>query len=314
MPPAATFPPVTDQESTASRPLTAWLVRLSGAWILAGALFKLLEGTPGDLPQVVRDFPLELGLTYKLAISIELALAGLAFLRPRWAWLPLIGCFLLFDAILVSLIASGAENCGCFGGSISMPPWLMLSIDTVLLVGVLATSPWRNLPPRGLPIPFVALVCAVGIGLPWFFDREVPTDPTVVVAGEELEDTNSYVIFDLASWEGQDIGETPLAKFMNVYEMPPDGVWVLYRADCEHCADHLAQMADHEQGERFVTLIRLMQDHDSDGNRLIHRMPAGDFVQNVELPATVKYVMQTPGELELEGFNVVRGEEGVEVH
>ena len=39
--------------------LAALFVRLGAAWLLAGALFKLLAGTPADLPPVVQDLPLE---------------------------------------------------------------------------------------------------------------------------------------------------------------------------------------------------------------------------------------------------------------
>ena len=103
-------------------PLPVLIVRLCGLWIAVGALFKLLLGTPNDLPQIVRDFPLELGLTYNLTISIELCIALLALMRPRWSWLPLIAIYLVFEGVLVSQMAAGDANCGCFGSKITIPP------------------------------------------------------------------------------------------------------------------------------------------------------------------------------------------------
>ena len=37
-------------------------------------------------------------------------------------------CHFVFDAVLLTQL--GAENCGCFGTKVSMPPWLMLTIDS----------------------------------------------------------------------------------------------------------------------------------------------------------------------------------------
>ena len=146
------------------------IVRLAGLWILAGALFKLLQGTPNDLPQIVRDFPLELGLTYKLAITLELCVAFVALLRPRWAWLLLCLVFLLFDAVLMTQIVGGAASCGCFGSQISIAPGTMLAIDTALLIGLVVTKPWSSLRTGG-PNPLVITTAlALGVALPWLLE------------------------------------------------------------------------------------------------------------------------------------------------
>ena len=41
-----------------TRPLTVVALLLAGGWILAGALFKLLQGSPALLPAFMRDLPL----------------------------------------------------------------------------------------------------------------------------------------------------------------------------------------------------------------------------------------------------------------
>ena len=226
-----------DDERTRHR-LAATVVRLIGLWILAGAAFKLLWGTPNDLPQVVRDVPLELGLTYRLAIGIELGVAFLAFLRPRWAW-PLAACVLLvFDAVLLTQL--GAENCGCFGSKISMPPWLMLAIDSTLLVALLATRPWSKLARGGPNVVMLAGACALGLVLPWVLDRQAL--PSSVESSDRSEREprlgRPWVQLDVTAWVGKDVWDTPLARWIDVTSLPLSGLWVLYRNTCDHCAAH----------------------------------------------------------------------------
>lgn len=293
----------------------------TGVWILLGATFKLFWGTPADLPQVVRDVPLELGLTYRLVIAVELVLVALAFLKPRWAWLPLMGTLVLFDLILQRQIDAGAATCGCFGSKIQMSPWVMLAIDSALFLGILFTRPWASLRGKGAPAVLVLAVAAVGVALPWVLDREVGTPATAGQAGgasggettinDEIVLPNSWVQLDIRKWVGKDLGETELGRRMDVYSMPPDALWVLYRTTCDHCAAHLAKLADEEIGQRFLVLCRLKDKKDSDENRLVHRMPEGDFVFHCELPDTLEYVVTTPAEMEVEAYVVKRAEEGV---
>lgn len=318
-------------------PAARWPARLAigltGLWLLLGAGFKLFLGTPADLPQVVRDLPMELGLTYRLVIAVELVLVSLAFLRPRWAWLPLLGTLVVFDLILQQQIDAGAASCGCFGSKITMSPWVMLGIDSALFLAILLTRPWTTLPRKGAPVVLFVAVAAVGIALPWLLDREertpAPTTATtspsgtggtsgpggdgeVTVNGQPVR--GGWVQLPLAKWVGMDIGETELGRRVSdVYDTPPDALWVLYRSTCDHCAKHLARMADEEIGQRFLVLCRLKEKNDTEENRLVHRMPTGDFVFERELPATTEYLMTTPGELEVQGFVVTRGEEGVPV-
>ena len=289
------------------------IVRLAGLWILAGALFKLLQGTPNDLPQIVRDFPLELGLTYKLAITLELCVAFVALLRPRWAWLLLCLVFLLFDAVLVTQIAGGAASCGCFGSQISIAPGTMLAIDTALLIGLVVTKPWSSLRTGG-PNPLVITTAlALGVALPWLLDRQL--GPGAVDAdGQLLEGV--WKELDVESWVGRDVwdtplGEPPLNEHIDVRALPLDGLWVFWRHTCDHCAAHLAELARTETGERFVTLVQLREPHDTEANRVVHEMPAGDFVLHAALPDTINYVITTPAELLLAGGRVVAAQEAV---
>ena len=284
----------------------------TGAWILTGALFKLLLGTPADLPEPVKDVGLPLGTTYRLAISIELVLATLAFFKPRWAWLPLLGALVVFDLVLTHEIERGESSCKCFGGNLSVPPMLMLAIDSALFLGLVLTRPWSTVRARGAPAVLVVTLAALGVALPWVYDRETSAEEDGGVVIDEEPVRGGYAVLDVESWVGKDLGDTELGRRMDsVYSMPPDALWVLYRWTCEHCAKHLRELADTELGQRYLVLCRLKESVDSDANRQLDRMPEGDFVFHCELPDTVEYVVTTPAELEVEAFVVKRAAEGV---
>ena len=153
-----------------TRLASAWIVVIA-LWVAAGALFKLFWGTPALLPAAVRDIGLDLGLTYNLAIGIELAIVAVALLAPRLGWVLELLLLLVFDVVLGTQIAAGDASCGCFGAKLSMPPWVMLAIDSVLLFGLLALRPWSGLG-KGAPLALLAAAAAAALALPWFFDRQ----------------------------------------------------------------------------------------------------------------------------------------------
>ena len=309
------LPPNSSAPSRRGHRAASLAVRLAALWLLAGALFKLLKGTPADLPTIVQALPFELGLTYKFAILIELCLGGIALLRPRWAWPFLVVAFVVFDLVLVSQIADGASSCGCFGSDVPVSPWAMLGIDTALLLAMLFTRPWARL--RRRPVGIVAplgsvAVVALAVLLPFvWFDRQTYQDGAVV--------PGSFLILDVESWTGTDVwdtelGQLPLSEYIDVTALPLDGLWVFWRATCDHCAAHLEHLEQVETGERFITLIQLEEPHDSEANRVVHRMPVGNFVQHAALPPQITYVIQTPAEMTLEGGRIVSAAEAVGDH
>lgn len=293
------------------------------AWILAGALFKLLYGSPNDLPAILRELPLSIDLVYKLAIAIELALVGLALLKPRYAWPLLALTLLVFDAILLQQIASGATSCGCFGSKLTISPKRMLLIDSTLLAALLVSRPWSGLRARGAPLALVLPVCALLAALPWGLDRRVDTiapvrpDPSTpaaahsrgLPAGEGPSSLlASYAVLEPKSWIGRDIWDTQLSKWIDVETLALDGTWVLYRRTCDHCATHLERMSREDHGERPIVLVRIVETRDNDQNQLVHVLPQGAHVMHAELPASIDFVVTTPVVLELEG-GVVRSAE-----
>ena len=148
----------------------ATFLRLAALWLLAGALFKLLMGSPKDLPPSVLSFArgieLNADLTLRLAVAIELVIGVLALLRPKLAWLPITLQFIVFEAILLQMVLGGDASCGCFGSQITVPPQVMLGIDSVVLLCLLLSKPWHQAPAPspGLPTVLVLLLCGAA---PW---------------------------------------------------------------------------------------------------------------------------------------------------
>jgi hypothetical protein len=58
-------------------------------------------------------------------------------------------------------------------------------------------------------------------------------------------------------------------------------------------------------------LVRLEEPTDTEANRVVMRMPEGDFVQRASLPPSQDYVLTTPAELLVEDGRVVAAREGV---
>jgi hypothetical protein len=207
------------------------------------------------------------------------------------------------------LLARGTANCGCFGSRVHVPPAAMLALDTALLLGILLVRPWSSLIDRRPGIPWLLTALALALGLPWLADREA-TGATPV--GTTLR---PYVALELEAWVGKDVWDTPLGRpplseHLDATSLPPDGLWVFWRWTCDHCREHLAELARSEQGARLITLLRLREPIDSPENRVVAELPAGDFVVNPELPPDFDYVITTPGELLLEGGRIVRAVEG----
>ena len=289
---------------------------LAALWILAGALFKLTAGSPGDLPPIVREtFAIDLGLKYRLAIGIELAVVATALFRPGLGWLLVMAQLLVFEVVLA--LSLGEDSCGCFGSDVPISPALMLGIDSALFLALLAARPWRGFRGRHAPLALMGVVVAIVAALPWLFDREIQLeDGPQLSPNTEQGDTgemegSGWIEFKLAAWEGQLVHDTPLAQFVDPNSLPDTGLYVLWRWDCDHCAKHLAAMAEKEHGERMIVLLRLESAGDHEGNRAVYQKPSGPFVVEVNLPPTVEYVVTTPGELDVEGYTILRGEEGV---
>lgn len=160
-----------NSQSAPSSKYARLAVALASLWILVGAGFKLLAGTPNDLPVPVLQFfaDVDPGVKLKLAISIELVVVALGLLAPALGWFWVGGSLAVFVAILLVMLGQGAESCGCFGTAVKFPPEAMLAIDSVLLVSLLVSRPWRSLRgARSAPAMVLLALAALGAAAPWF--------------------------------------------------------------------------------------------------------------------------------------------------
>lgn len=176
-------------------------------WLLAGAMFKLVERNPNLLPPPVldavrwaagagnaSDLGAFLNFAMRFLIGTEIVLVGLMIFVPRLARLVAAVTMGLFVAILVLTIAPGVTaeaiktkgllatlsgSCGCFGSS-GPPAGAMLLIDACLLGIVLACRPnaWGRTRPSGmLPLGAVVASLVVGYGLSFGVpDRTITLD------------------------------------------------------------------------------------------------------------------------------------------
>ncbi|QDV07763.1 hypothetical protein Poly30_32950 [Planctomycetes bacterium Poly30] len=158
---------MTDSKNTPALP--GFALSAGMLWLLVGALYKLFDGSPNDLPKIVTEYsPFASNWeTMRAAIIIELAVVGLVIAKPRLGWLFLVGAYGTFLAILYPLVQEGAASCGCFGSSVTMKPETMMAIDGGLLALIVISRPWRIAKESGLGWAGYLPLLAVAIAGPW---------------------------------------------------------------------------------------------------------------------------------------------------
>lgn len=168
-------------------------------WILAGAVFKLYDRTPQNLPSgiraVARMWSIDLELLMRSLIGLELFAAAAMVLVPRVARPMAIFMLSCFCAILIWEMARASTKCGCFG-DLPIQPWQMLLIDGSLLAGVIVfryrpSTPAEEAPKGGLrSILATALLLVAGLGVA-FAVPNPPAREQVQNGGDEENGTRS---------------------------------------------------------------------------------------------------------------------------
>jgi hypothetical protein len=289
-------------ETRTPRPSLARLaVYLAAAWLLAWAAMKLFFGNPMEVPELVRaNSPFEPELTFKLAISVELSIACLAVVRPAWGWLPMAGLYAFFVALLVPMVASGAESCGCGGGAIKMPPLLMMSIDAALLAGLLVTKPWRALAGKGLSPVLLVVGLAVAWAAPWLVIRSAKDIVGPITAETVKSGGIRYVELSPEKWKGQAIHDVAeLTRWIEPEKLPVEGSIVAWRQSCPHCAKHLRELATKDDGSRQFLLVQVQDDLANSPE--VDAMPQGDHVTKFAFPENLQGAFTTPFEAIVSG-------------
>lgn len=169
-------------------------------WLLAGALWKLSERDPRLLPKPVMDVIASLneatvgysreeylGPALRIIIAAEVAMALMMFFSPRFSRFLGISVMGLFVVILTMLVSSGAASCGCFGKS-GPPPVMMLSIDGLLLLGLLVCAPRRSAQswPKALGVAGASIMVGAGVAFSVPEHTQISlSDPPGPVTGDE---------------------------------------------------------------------------------------------------------------------------------
>lgn len=313
-------------------PRTAgWVIRVAALWLLAGALGKATSGSPSALPAPILESDLDPFRVIPAAVVIEITVALVAIMRPRWAWLPLALLFSAFSLLLIAHIRSGAEHCGCFGGALTMPAGVMLAIDAALAILVVVSAIVSRAWPFGTPFSGQRTVASpllgaalVGVTLGWATDARLrplrpldsPASPPSSPASPsppswQLPETlPAEVILRPVLWINKRLAETELGRFTDVSRFPPTATIVIYYESCNHCADHLRELAALQEANpahstQYV-LVQLPTPQGPNIKLFVDRVPKGLHVKMPE--AITRWVITPPWDVFIEDGVVKRAE------
>jgi len=322
---------------TESRPISALigqvLVRVVvPAWILTGAIFKLIEASPSLLPRYSILDPasriefINLEVLLATLIGLEITAAMAMIFLPRIARLTAIFMLACFCAILINEIRNGATSCGCFGGW-SPPPELMLAIDGALLVGVLAIAPgkWKSSLASTAAMILLSVCGFVASFALVLRSPPPPVEPIVEAIEEPIGDgTVESVIKPAPTYSSRNPSPLPLPSYwymgdseiegwagsswheLNLIQLMPR--WpkndpaigtrylVFYRRSCSHCEEMFHNdFAANAELSRHVVAIEIPEDTDRlrDPDNA-WPMPEIELDDMLELPVGTDWIVPTP--------------------
>ncbi|HJN80514.1 MAG: hypothetical protein QF781_09015 [Phycisphaerales bacterium] len=225
-------------------------------WVLAGATTKLVERSPKLLPEHLRGLLENIGLDLHIALSIfltiEFAAIAVMVLVPRLARITAVFMLGVFSLVLLYEIFNGnVTSCGCLG-SISPPPWLMLSIDLGLLI-LVAALPVRPLQLASERVAWgLATILAVALGIVSFTRVVGGATGVRIIIEPSSNEVNppqtaqlpAYYSLDTSDWPGQRTEDIDLISWIpNLPDSINDGqqYLILYSRTCEHCHELLLE-------------------------------------------------------------------------
>ena len=206
----------------------------------------------------------------------------------------------------------------------------MLGIDAVLLLGVLATAlqgrPWQTQRAFaciaiGTLFAFAILAASTQSCLKKFQPKESsiasisnafasPLIATQTAPWKFPTDIPPQVLLRPTQWIGKPLAQTELGRWTDTLLFPPDATVIIYYLSCNHCADHLKniakkQAADLQHATKYV-LVQLPTPAGYKGRIFVNELPTG---LRVELPAQVKtWVITPPWDITVTGGIVARAE------
>ncbi len=273
-------------------------------WLLTGAILKLVDMSPANLPAALVRWlgalGLDLAFVLRYSIAVELVVVGVVWLLPRLARPVALAMLLAFVPVLIGDLTLGAASCGCFG-AVQVPPWVTLAMDLGLLVGVWwlgGKAP--SLECRG-PLPlgralaagaWSLLAVALSFGL---------AGPAPASAGLATKlPATGYFLPDYQAWEGARWGELEIARYVvgSPTDLASGRQYVFfYRKDCHHCHDLLeAYFADELPAPTLAVAVPERGGFPTEG---VQPMPC-TACRRAELPAGCDWFFKTPVLVRLE--------------
>ncbi len=334
-------PPSTHRESS-----LLWIIRLAGAWLLVGSIAKTFVGTPAELPQPILASDLDPLLVIVVAIVIESFAGIVALIAPRVGWMLVMPILVGFLTLLTLHVRSGAGTCGCFGGSLAIPAWLVLTVDGALLAGTLFTVAraglWRRATlasalPTAVVSAVLGMVTAMASG--WYGDhrlaafRGAESRAAMVTPSPSIELTTPIevplvsaptppswrlpdslpetVLLRPIQWINKPLAATELGRWTDTSAFPRDATLILYYLSCNHCADHLRDLAERQAAQPASSptyvLVQLPTPVAYTGTLFVDRLPT--HAAQVVLPQLSKgWVITPPWDVTIKNGVVVKAE------
>ena len=304
------------------------------AWVLTGALFKLIEHTPRLLPPETVLYlakKVEVDLYWLLATLIAIEFVAVAIMLfvgrlARPTAILMLGVFCL--VMIGEMVKGNVTQCGCLGAA-SPPPWLMLGIDATLLAAVIILKPPTAPapPPRRWPVPAAVVAGLAGVIASFAVvipaGRVVPppprenggdtqTDPQVNPNPRRPAQGWWATPADVTSWVGTPWREIDLFQFMDRWPQGMDGpkrYVVLYSRTCDHCEEMFNFDLTDESLASQVTAIEVPDSKTRLRGRGAWPMPP-TACETMTLPLGYDWIMTTPVAVRLENGVVTCAQEG----
>jgi hypothetical protein len=298
---------IDDERPSSLRSTTAVLLArvIIPLWLGTGAVLKLLDGSPSNLPAaIVKGLGgngLDLRFVLEFSIAMELIVVGVMVVVPGLARVAGIVMLGLFLPVLIGDVALGASSCGCFG-AVQVPPWVTLVTDAVFLASLVfvgrgvaslkmprVLSTWRVVVVGVWTVVSVAL--AFGVTGSGASAEKVGQQTAVAGTAGPAE---GYYLPDYSSWLGQRFLDLDVAGWI---EGLPDDLeagqqYVLfYRVDCEHCHE----LMELYFADELVLPTTAVAVPEKKGFPTVGIQPfVCSSCRLAELPAGVDWFMQTP--------------------
>jgi len=290
---------VTRGESTLAATAGVVVTRvLFPVWLLTGAVLKLVDMSPANLPAALviwlGGLGVDLAFVLRYSIAVELLVVAVVWMLPRLARPVALAMLLAFVPVLVGDLLLGASSCGCFG-AVQIPPWATLAMDLTLLGGVWwlggkaeSLRVEGTLPlGRSLAVGMLALIgFAVAFGVPAPVNAPSAEVAPLPAAGFYMPDYEGWIgkrwqDLDLASWvSGMPAGLASGRHYL-----------VFYRKDCGHCHELLDSFfVDQLPAPTTVVAVPERTGHPTAG---VKPMPC-EACTRAELPAGCDWFFKTP--------------------